>query len=118
MQLSSLKLLADIDKAAGLILQFTAGCGLQDYTDDPKLRSAVERQFEIIGEALKRLAKSDAATTSRIDEYQRIIAFRNVLIHGYDAVDEKVVWDVIQDRLPTLHQQVRALLVEGSQDAE
>jgi len=74
------------------------------------LRSAVERQFEIIGEALTQLAKLDEALAAHISEYRRIIAFRNILIHGYAEVDDRLVWDIIKTKLPTLRQQVEALL--------
>ncbi len=57
------------------------------------LRSAVERKFEIIGEAMSKLSKLDEKLASRIAEYRRIIAFRNILIHGYIDVDDALVWD-------------------------
>ena len=110
MRLETRKHLEDIRRAADLIRQFTAGKAFSHYSADALLRSAVERQFEIIGEALNRLAKADVGITSQIGDYQRIIAFRNILIHGYDAVDDQVVWDIVQGNLPTLHQQVVALL--------
>ena len=59
------------------------------------LRAAVERTFEIIGEAMTQLAKVDKAVAAQISEYQRIISFRNVLIHEYADVDDKLVWDSI-----------------------
>ncbi len=58
------------------------------------LRAAVEREFEIIGEALAQLSKLDAALVARISDYRRIIAFRNILIHGYADVDDQLVWDL------------------------
>lgn len=110
MQLKSLKLLEDIRQAAESIRQFTSNRNLQDYVEDSLLRSGVERQFEIIGEALNRLARSDAATASRVGEYQQIIAFRNILVHGYDVVDDYVVWEAVQNKLPVLHDNVQTLL--------
>jgi uncharacterized protein with HEPN domain len=110
MRLESKKLLEDIRQAVELILEFTADESFEDYAADALLRSGVERQFEIIGEALGRLAKEDVATASQISEYQRIIAFRNVLIHGYHAVEDQVVWDIVQGNLPRLHQEVSGLL--------
>ncbi len=100
-----------------MIRQFAADRNLQDYLDDPILRSAVERQFEIIGEALSRLVRTDAVTVSHIDDYQRIIAFRNILIHGYDVVDDQIVWDAVQNKLPVLGGEVETLLREGEEGA-
>ena len=112
MQLESKKYLFDIKQAAGLLTDFTRGKTFADYQGDPLLKSAVERQFEIIGEALARLARLDPETASRISEYRRIIAFRNILIHGYAQIDERLVWGVLEARLPTLAQEVSSLLGE------
>ncbi|HWP27626.1 MAG TPA: DUF86 domain-containing protein [Xanthobacteraceae bacterium] len=90
--------------------QFTAGKSFERYRSEPMLRAAVERQFEIIGEALSRLAKYHPALVSRISESRRIIAFRNILIHGYADVDDRLVWDVVETKLPTLRREVGALL--------
>ncbi|HUT35509.1 MAG TPA: HepT-like ribonuclease domain-containing protein [Planctomycetota bacterium] len=112
MQLEAKKLLEDMRQAATLILEFTAGKAFDDYACDALLRSAVQRQFEIIGEALSRLARRDPATASRITERRQVVSFRNVLIHGYDIVDDQVVWDVVCHKLPTLLAEVKALLGE------
>ncbi len=116
MQLESKKYLFDIQQAAGLVSEFTRGKTLISYRDDPFLRSAVERQFEIIGEALHRLSRSDPETIARISEYRRIIAFRNVLIHGYDALSHDVVWDIIQTKLPLLRREVAEIMAVGQRD--
>ena len=75
----------------------------------------MERQFEVIGEVLNRLVRTDPAVAERISRISRIISFRNVLIHGYDLVDHEVVWDVIETHLPCLREQVQALLAEGEE---
>lgn len=91
MQPRSLKLLEDIRDAAAFIRDVTRSRTLAEYGSDRLLRQAVERNFEIIGEAVKRLAQHDPATVARIGDYPQIIAFRNVLIHGYDLVDHMLV---------------------------
>lgn len=116
MRLETMKLLEDIRQASERILGFTYDKSLRDYSADALLRSAVERQFEIIGEALNRLVKTAPDVADQIDHHQRVIAFRNILIHGYDIVEDAVVWEVATDHLPTLYKQVQALLgAEGQQ---
>ena len=110
MQPQSPKLLEDIRDAVAFIGEVTKGKGLADYAADRLLRQAIERNFEIIGEAIKRLAQYDAETAARIDDYRQIIAFRNVLIHGYDLVDHALVWNTIETQIPTLLRDVEALL--------
>ncbi|MXY79223.1 MAG: DUF86 domain-containing protein [Chloroflexi bacterium] len=114
MRLEARKYLYDMQCAAGLLRDFTRGKTLADYEDDAMLRSAVERQFEIIGEAMANLARVDEAAAKSISQYARIIAFRNVLIHGYADVDDRLVWDVTWTYLPTLSRQVDALLEEAA----
>lgn len=110
MRLEQAKYLFDIQQAARRLAQFTAGRDLQGYLDDAMLRAAVERQFEIIGEALAQWARRDATLAERITDCRRIIAFRNILIHGYAEVDDRLVWDIVQTRLVQLQAQVDDLL--------
>jgi len=74
--------------------------------------SAVERQFEIIGEALHNALDSDPSLESRVTTPRRVIAFRNRLIHGHASVSATVVWGVIESYLPVLMEEVEALLRE------
>jgi len=110
MQLESKKYLFDILQAARRVVEFTRDREFSDYESDALLRAAVERQFEIIGEALRRLAKEDAATADLISGHSRIIAFRNILVHGYADIDDRIVWDIVQSKLPTLLHEVESLL--------
>ncbi|WP_367619121.1 DUF86 domain-containing protein [Brachybacterium sp.] len=77
MQPESPTYLWDARRAAGLVHQFVSGRTFVEYTDDSMLRSAVERQFEIVGEALNRLRRVDPETAAQIPDLARIIAFRN-----------------------------------------
>ena len=110
MRLEAKKYLYDIQQAAMLLAQFTAGKDFDQYADDAMLRAAVEREFEIIGEALAKLAKLDPGLASGISEHRSIINFRNILIHGYADVDDRLVWDVVETRLPVLSREIDVLL--------
>jgi uncharacterized protein with HEPN domain len=110
MPLEDRKFLYDIQQAADLLAAFTEGKRFEDYQNDAMLRAATERQFEIIGEALAQLARLDESLAAGITEYQRIIAFRNILIHGYAQVDDRLVWDIVETKLPALRREVTALL--------
>ena len=112
MRLEEKTLLHDVRVAAEHIEAFTHGKDFSTYGMDEMLRSAVERQFEIIGEALNRLSKINPDLVGRVSEYQRIIAFRNILIHGYAQVDDRLVWSVVEEKLQTLLGEVIRLLEE------
>jgi len=85
------------------------------FVEDDLLRSAVERQLQIIGEALSQLAKVDPQIASKVSELSRIIAFRNILVHGYAAIDYDTVWRLIEDKLPELLVNLRTILAaQGS----
>jgi uncharacterized protein with HEPN domain len=74
------------------------------------LRSAVERQLEIVGEALGHAADEEEALEDDIPAIPRIVSLRNRVIHGYDTVDDEIIWDIVQNNVPTLSGQLRELL--------
>jgi len=100
-------------EACGLIHTFVSGKSLEDYEGDPLLRSGVERQFEVIGEALGRLLQIAPELAGEISDSKRIIAFRNRLIHGYASVADDVVWGIVEANLTTLADEVQRLLEES-----
>ncbi len=104
--------LADLLEAAQNVQVFMVGRTRDDYDDDLFLRSAVDRQFEIVGEALNRLRHDDSALAGRVPDVVKIIGFRNVLIHGYDIVDRDAVWAAVTIEVPSLIDAVTALLAE------
>jgi uncharacterized protein with HEPN domain len=85
---------------------------LAEYAGDAILRSAVERQFITIGEALTQLLRLMPDLQARISNTRRIIAFRNILVHGYAEVAHDIVWSALQDDLLVLGEEVNALLCE------
>ena len=105
-------LLWDAREAAEAIAAMTTGKTFDDFDRDIVLRSAVERQFEIIGEALSQLARLDAVTAQSIPDLREIIAFRNILIHGYARIDRARVWQVVQRNVPQLRATLGGLLDE------
>lgn len=112
MPLEVSKLLLDMKNAAERISRFVAGKTFDDYVNDDLLRSAVERQFEIIGEAMARLIKVDRTTAEKISDYRKIAGFRNALIHGYDSIDDSLSWSVVTNNLSTLQNELTRLLAE------
>lgn len=110
--------LFDIAEACVLVCDFTRGKSAADYARDPLLRSAVERQLEIVGEALNQALHHHAATlANQIPEAPRIIAFRNQLAHGYASVVDDVVWAIVESDLPAIHDRADSLLRElGHED--
>jgi len=112
MKIETKKLLFDIMSACQSIERFIADHTFERYNESEVLTSAVERKFEIVGEALVRLRAVDPAVFEQIHDAQPVIGFRNRLVHGYDAVDHRIVWDIIQNELPRLKAQVEQLLGE------
>jgi uncharacterized protein with HEPN domain len=113
MQPKSFKLLDDILDAATFILKVAHGKSLDDYRSDRLLRQAIERNFEIIGEAVNRLMRVDPDTAASIEHASVIVAFRNVLAHGYDIVEVERIWQTIVEDVSVLQRQVEALLQDG-----
>ena len=104
------KLLYDVHQACASIARFTSGLDLQAFQTNDLVRSAVERKFEIIGEALNQALKIQPDLAATITNSQQIIHFRHVLIHRYYRIDPAIVWGVVQDDLPKLAQEVEELM--------
>lgn len=104
------KLLWDARRAGERVAAFTAGKSFDGYRADLLLRSAVERQLEIVGEALNRLDRVDPDCGREIPDLRRIVGFRNVLVHGYASVNDRMVWDIVETRIGSLLAILDALL--------
>jgi len=106
----SLKLLEDMRQAARILTAMVQGKSREIYCADKQIQWAVERGFEIIGEALAQLRKIDPTTAEVIDNWRSIIRFRNLLIHGYAIVNPNKTWDIVEADLPKLLRQLGAML--------
>lgn len=102
----------DVRESALAIQSFTKGMDAAAYEANQMAQAAVERKFEIIGEALNQLSKLDAAMAARIPDRAQVVAFRNLLIHGYATVNVGTVWNISQTALPALLDAVQVLLDE------
>ena len=107
-------LLADVEQASADIAHFTEGLSREAYLRDMLIQAAVERKFEIIGEALNRLHRDHSEIARRIPRLRQVVNFRNLLIHGYDQVIPERVWSYARHDLAELHLVVQALLSELS----
>lgn len=98
------KYLSDIIRAIELIEIFMDGVDdFDEYVDDLKTKSAVERQLGIIGEAVNNFRKTELEF--QLTNTRDIIGFRNRIIHNYDEVDETLVWAIIHNHLPILKEE-------------
>ena len=102
------KYLFDILEAVNSIENYILNVDFIQYQKNKMVRRAVEREFEIIGEAMNAILKADSSI--RITSAERIIGMRNRVIHGYDKIDNGLVWGTIIKHLPILKEEVSELL--------
>jgi uncharacterized protein with HEPN domain len=107
------KRLLDAVVAARRIQAFTSGQTFADFSASELVRSAVERQFGILGEALGRAMAIDPNLELEKPELRRIVGLRNRLIHGYDVVDDEIIWDIVQSKLIPLAADLESILTRG-----
>jgi uncharacterized protein with HEPN domain len=110
------KLLLDALGALSLACEFVAGVTLTQYAADKMRRSAVERQLEILGEACSGLARLDASFHTSVSNLKLAIDLRNRIIHGYDAVDDEIVYLTVTEDFAELQVALTRLL-DGSRNA-
>lgn len=105
-------LLYDMLRAADAIIEFTEGRTFEQYAEDLMLRSAVERQFEVLGEAMSRALRAEPDIQDTLVGARTVVDFRNVIAHGYDRLSDQTVWDVVEQHVPYLRARVLALLAQ------
>jgi len=102
--------LDDILRSGRAVKAFVTGRTFDDYSSDELLRSGVERKLEIIGESLNRIKRDEPELLRQIPEHRDIISFRNILVHGYDTIDDHIVWSIVEEELDDLLDAVCTLL--------
>lgn len=111
---------ADIREAISAIGDAVSGIDLETYCTSRRVRSSVEREFLIIGEALRQVLEAEPTLAPRITAARDIISFRNHLAHGYFAISNETVWGIIEGHLPILQREIEAIWIErtGGQSSE
>jgi uncharacterized protein with HEPN domain len=102
--------LFDIQQPCDEIMEFTRGMSFEEYIRNAMVKAAVERKFLVIGEAITELKKENPEILKQITDHEKIIRFRNVLVHGYDMIDDTTVWSALKDSMPTLQHEVEKIL--------
>jgi uncharacterized protein with HEPN domain len=108
------KRLLDALNACQAIQSFIVDSTFAEYERNLMLRSAVERQFEIIGESLHQAGIDDPGLSASIPDVHRIVGMRNRIIHGYDSVDDELLWQTIQTHILPLAKRLTDLLESDS----
>jgi uncharacterized protein with HEPN domain len=102
-------LLIDMLDAMEAILQFSEGMGYDDYLSDRRTRDAIYRNIEVMGEAVTRMPEHFLNAHSDIP-WAKIRASRNAFIHGYDKIDDRIVWNIVTHLLPPLRDRIQGIL--------
>ena len=109
MQLEIQKYLHDINVSILSINEYLINNkNFSDYKANKLLRRGIERELEIIGEAINRILKID--NTIDISDARRIVDLRNWVIHGYDIIDDVIIWGIVTRDIPKLQKQIEKLI--------
>ena len=110
MRRSALAYLRDIVDACDSVVAKLSGVDVEAYLANRTIRSAVEREFTIIGEAVNAISRQNPELAGQISNARKIVGFRNQLVHDYIAIRDEVVWAIAQHDAPVLREECRALI--------
>jgi len=100
----------DAEEACKKIQKFAEGYTLETYEQNELTRSAIERKFGILGEALNRVDAADPTFRDYLPEMGKVIGMRNRINHGYDRVLNPLLWDAVKNNVPDLQNKLSAWL--------
>ena len=101
--------LFDLKESCEHINEFIGSMSVIEYKINLLTRRAVEREFEIIGEVLKRVRDEFPELYDQIPDARQIIAFRNIIAHGYDFVSDDLVYKIVKEDIPKLQKLLEEL---------
>ena len=104
--------LADIELSCKKVKRYTSGVTYQDFTHDDEKYDAVLRNLEIIGEAVKHIPAEIRERYPQI-KWRKIAGFRDIVAHNYFGISDELVWDIVQNEIPSLHKFIKVLLKES-----
>ena len=104
----------DAVDACRAIQEYSTGMTLAVYREKRQLRSSIEREFEILGEALNRIDDADPSFREYLPEMGNIIGMRNRIAHGYDRIQDEIIWLAVETRVPNLIIKLTAWLDENA----
>ncbi|MEZ6232863.1 MAG: HepT-like ribonuclease domain-containing protein [Phycisphaerales bacterium] len=112
--------LIDARDACDAIREYSTGKDLAEFRSNRMLRSAIEREFSIIGEAIVQMLRVQPNLTDRISNAESIARFRNILIHAYDLINYDTMWRTTVEDVPILHAEVCEILdeIEGRESPQ
>jgi uncharacterized protein with HEPN domain len=103
------KLAEDVLRCIEEVETFCRGKTFHDFREDRGLQLIVERELEIIGEALARLHREHPVLADQIPDVRKIIGLRNVLAHGYDILEHEILWDIVINKIPLLKRDIQGM---------
>jgi len=109
MQHDPRKLCEDILHCIEEVETFCHGKTLRDFREDRGLQLIIERELEIIGEALARLRRDHPTLADQIRDIHKVVGLRNVLAHGYDVLEHEILWDIVINKIPLLKRDVQMI---------
>lgn len=103
------KLYEDILQCIEEMEAFCHGKTFHDFQEERGLQLIVERELEIIGEVLARLRRDHPNLADQIRDVHKIVGLRNILAHGYDILENEILWDVVEKKIPSLKRDIQLL---------